>query len=189
MNKNLLILLCLAVPFLNCAQQKSIKSVDTTISWDKNIKLKWSDFQGEIDSNLFGKAKTSYKIDIIPEDVLVDEKGNIQGFEELTVEARFYKNYSWTSVPNDDLVVLKHEQLHFDIAEFFAEKIRNKFLKLQKIKEARFSIYWENYSILWKECREFQKQFDFETDHGRNIESNKVWAKKIEEGLTLLQKT
>ena len=107
--------------------------------------LSWSDFQGVVDPNTFGRAKTSYKIDIIPENVKVDEQDRIQGFEALTVDARFYKKQSWTTVPINDTIVLGHEQIHFHIAEIFARKIRKKFINLQKNKEARFAVYSESY--------------------------------------------
>ena len=168
------------------AQEESAKGIDTTITWTQSKKLAWSDFQSEIDSDIFGKALTSYKIDFLPEDVLVDEQDKIQGYENITVVARFYKKQSWTTVAASDTVVLKHEQLHFDIAELFARKIRKKFKELQENGEARFSVYSEVYNQLWMESRKYQKQFDFETDHGRELDLNKIWFEKVKEELTLL---
>lgn len=92
------------------------------IIWNQDKKLEWKDFTGVLDPNLFGNALTSYKIEIIPENVLVDAEDNIQNYENLTVVAKFYKDKSWATSRTDGL--LAHEQLHFDIAELYARKIR-----------------------------------------------------------------
>jgi hypothetical protein len=161
------------------AQEKTVKKVDTTISWKPTIKLNWSDFQGKVNPNTFGKAKTSYKIEIIPENVKVDGKDRIHGYKSLTTEARFYKRQSWTTISANDTIVLSHERLHFDIAELFARKIRKEFIKLQNNKEARFSAYSQAYSLFWKACRQYQKQFDLETNHGRELDLNIAWSHKV----------
>lgn len=158
---------------------------DTVISWKSSIHLTWNDFQGETEPIDYAEAMTGYKIDIIPENVMVDEQDRIQGYEKLSVEARFYKNYSWTSTGSQTL--LKHEQLHFDIAELYARKIRRNFEAHKVIKEARFSIYWENYSSLWNACRQYQIKYDLETNHGAELEINKIWEQRIEQELEELK--
>ena len=42
-----------------------------TISWSSDQKLRWEDYTGELDPDVFASAKTSYKIAFIPENVLV----------------------------------------------------------------------------------------------------------------------
>ena len=88
----------------------------------------------------------------------------------------------------NDFELLKHEQLHFDIAELFARKIRRKFKEIQNNREARFSIYWESYNVIWKECRELQKRFDSETNHGRDLNANYIWSIKLKDELSQLEK-
>lgn len=170
------------------AQKKSLKNGDTIISWKPMVKIAWSDFQGETNPATFGKAKTSYKIEIIPSNVRVDEEDRIQNYEDLTTEARFYKRQSWTTVSVNDTIVLDHEQLHFDIAELFARKIRKGFVELQKNKESRFSSYSQLYNLYWKACRKYQMDYDFETNHGRDLELNKKWSSKVKLELENLNK-
>lgn len=158
---------------------------DSVISWKSSVHLSWNDFQGETESLDYAEAMTGYKINILPKNVIVDEQDRIQGYETLTVEARFYKKHSWTSTKS--LTLLKHEQLHFDIAELYARKIRQNFEVLKLKKEARFSTYWENYSNLWKACRQFQKLYDIDTHHGAKIETNRVWGQRIERELEELK--
>jgi hypothetical protein len=127
--------------------------------------------------DIFAYAVTSYKIEILPENVQVDPKNNILNYQDLTVLAKFHKNQSWTV--SDDLDLLNHERLHFDIAELFARKIRKSFFKLKTAKERSYSKYWNAYTVLWKECRLQQKQYDLETNHGTKKIENDKWIAKI----------
>ncbi|SFS80998.1 DUF922 domain-containing protein [Lutibacter maritimus] len=156
----------------------NIINKDSIIEWDENQKLTWSDFLDKPDENdSVGDALTSYKIEIVPSNVVVDENDRIQNFRNLTVKANFYKYHSWYIENTDDL--LEHEQLHFDIAELFARKMRKEFIKMQNDNESKFDIYSNCYSRLWKECRIMQQQYDYETSHGREKAMNQKWFDKI----------
>ncbi len=165
----------------------SVFSQNSTIKWGKEKKLTWEDFKAKPNEDAIGTAKTSYKINIIPENVKVDEQDRIEGYKKISVVATFYKNLSWTREALEGSNLLKHEQLHFDIAELFARKIRMKFKELQQKNEARFSIYQQEYSKLWKQCRLYQKEYDFETKHGIKLDLNKSWTLKVNKELSKLQ--
>lgn len=182
--KLILILLVLLNYGVVLGQQNSIVN-DSIIEWNSEYKLSWSDFLGEPSDEVYGSAMTSYKIEVIPSDVIVDENDRIKGYDNLSVKANFYKYYSWTIENKNEL--LHHEQLHFDIAELFARKMRKEFRKLQSSKEARFTIYLECYNSLWKECRAYQKKYDYETRHGLESEINEKWITEINEELKALQ--
>lgn len=169
--------LCLCIGIMGFSQEQTPVENDLVLSWSEHRKLEWTDYQGQLDPELFGYALTSYKIDFIPEQVLVDELDRIQGYENLTVEANFYKWASWTISSDPEL--LKHEQLHFDIAELFARKIRKRFVELKGFKEKRFAVYSNAYDRLWKACRTLQMEYDRKTGHGVNLEMNKEWAERI----------
>ncbi len=158
---------------------------DSIIGWNSNYQLTWSDFLGKPNTEVFGSALTSYKIQVLPSDVLVDKNDRIQGYEDLTVQANFYKYHSWTTVKSKN--VLDHEQLHFDIAELFARKMRKRFKEIQDDKEARFSVYMDCYNMFWKDCRAYQKEYDSETGHGRDLDVNKIWAERVQGELFLLE--
>ncbi|PHR72196.1 MAG: hypothetical protein COA67_05140 [Lutibacter sp.] len=151
---------------------------NSTIVWEESRKLTWNDFEGKTDSINFGKAKTSYSIKILPEQVTVDENDNIQGVENMTVQAEFDKKQSW-SLAKFDTVVLSHEQLHFDIAELYARKIRRQFYKNILAKRKTYERFWGDYKVLWDECSTFQNKLDADTNHGRNKEQNKIWRQLV----------
>jgi hypothetical protein len=112
-------LVLLTMFFFSTSTKLNAQSV---ISWSKETKLKWTAFKAVPDTEILGYAKTSYKIEIQPSDVLVDENDNIQNYESLTVVANFYTNHSW--VFKKDIYLLSHEQLHFDIAGLYAYNMR-----------------------------------------------------------------
>ncbi len=170
--KKLICIFCLFyTSFLYCQD-------DAIIIWKASKKLTWDDFQGESDSVTIGQAKTTYRIRISPEEVKVDEYGRMLNYKQMTTTAEFLKNLSW-SYAKFDTVVLKHEQLHFDIAELYARKIRHKFYENKLDKIADFNTYSNDYKRLWEECTALQRKFDKETNHGRNFEQNGVWKEFV----------
>lgn len=160
-------------------------NAQSTIEWSKDRKLTWSDFKAVPDEEILAYALTSYKIEIQPSDVLVDLDNNIQNYESLTAVANFYSYHSWVYEKNDYLLL--HEQLHFDIAELYASKMRLEFEKLKKEKNANFDSYLEVHQKLWAECRERQKAYDKETSHGQSVEENNNWINIITSELNSLE--
>ncbi len=156
------------------AQEKSNENI---IEWKSDRKLLWSDFLGEPNTDIFAFALTSYKIEIFPNDVMVDENNNIQNYKDLHLNALFYKNHSWVIKKNEKL--LQHEQLHFDIAELFARKMRQKFEELKAQKIANYDSYMSIYIIFWKQCRKMQKDYDEKTSHGIKEAINSQWQINI----------
>ncbi len=175
--KPLSILLSILFFFQLQAQESTNHINDSIINWSTNQSLSWDDFNGELEPTFYAAAMTTTSIDILPKDVMVDENDKIQGSEKLTCVARFHRNHSWTNSNNQDM--LDHEQLHFDIAEIFARKLRKKFDELKSVKEARFTVYLEASQSNLKKCRRFQMQYDKLTNHGRDLETNKKWQQMI----------
>lgn len=182
------IFLCLLCSNSSISQKHKIIDNDTILSWSASRKLTWDDFKAKKDPNRYGlnDAMTIYKLEILPETVLVDEEDRIQGHEKMDIVTYFFKKKSWT-VKRKDMRLLVHEQLHFDIAELFARKMRKEFYKLKKNKVDTFSAYQSVYTTLWKSCRMYQKQYDDETKHSRDLVRNEKWVEKIYKELQLLE--
>jgi hypothetical protein len=154
-------------------------TAQSIIPWTKETKLEWDDFKAPPNTDIYGYALTSYKIEIQPEEVSVDNNNNIQNYKSLHVIANFYPHHSW--VFKQDNYLLKHEQLHFDIAGLYALKMNLEFEELKKNKIADFDSYMLVYKKLWSECRSTQKKYDKETKHGLLREVNDNWIKKVED--------
>lgn len=91
------------------------------------------------------------------------------------VRAYFEPSQSWSWKNYRYNYVLKHEQLHFDIAELFTRKIRKYF------KENAIPIEnaVEEYQKFYNQYIDYQQLYDDETHHGTSDLSQKNWEEKI----------
>jgi len=130
--------------------------------------LRWSDFQAS--HNLLVSASVgAYTSATIR--AVIDE--NEHGRPTFLVECFFTKKESWVrdSCAEHNQALLAHEQLHFDIAELFARKIRQKLTQCIRtgcdIRGAKLS---NEINALLKKREEFDAAFDqdaqFESEAG-----------------------
>ena len=169
-------LIVCSIFFLLVTLDEGLNAQDLIV-WSKDKKLEWTDFKAVPDTTIIAYSKTSYSIEIQPNEILVDENNNIKGYKALSSIARFHKDLSWVYRKDDYL--LKHEQLHFDIAALYAQKINDEFEKLKAKEIADYDAYVEVYNRLWTECRAFQKKYDKATNHGLLKDINDTWIEEI----------
>lgn len=147
------------------------KENDTIIVWTKDRKLNWTDFQSPIkfSDSTNTAAESEIAIDLIS--IPINEYDY-----EYIVYPYFYKNLS--STITDDLHILKHEQVHFDIAELFARKIR---LKIKQLNKQEFNMDKYNSEIenIYNEYSDYQIKYDKETLHSLITEKQIEWENKI----------
>jgi len=153
---------------------------DTIISWSENKKLKWGDFKGIKDSINFTEngAVTDYSISLLPRNIKVDE------YEKINAIALFFKETSWTIT--ESLGLLKHEQIHFDIAEIYAREIRKCFSEKKENGESDIYSYIQIAKDLGNQCTVYQQLYDEETAHGTIGLKQLEWEKKIAKELKAL---
>lgn len=150
-----------------------------TILWDASGKLKWEDFQGVPVKNDLYKART-YSTIGYDATVLTDKI-------EVNLVCEFEKNKSWTTSKTLDL--LRHEQLHFDIAELISRKIRKQYekhisIEVSKTNKILKSIYTSHVDSIWLLKN---RQYDKETAHGTILAKQKEWELKIAKELKALE--
>lgn len=141
-----------------------------TIYWQKGYKLKWEDFKGTSDSIYHCEALTFSGIEC--------KYSLIDTLFFYNVAAYFVTSKSW-KMPVVSNNTLKHEQLHFDITELFARRLKS---ELNKIKPNRLNVKNIVRSFVQKEIEEKEKvqdQYDKETDFGRNRTMQYKWQLKI----------
>lgn len=153
--------------------------------WNEADPLVWGDYWAEPEETLI-MAQTRFKIDIFPGNVAVDANDYIQNLDALTVKAVFYKDKSW-SLDKQSAQLLYHEQLRFNIAEIYARKIRRRFDQLKQSGEKRFAMFQREYAILWKECLEYQREFEKATEFGNNNLLDQEWNETIQTELLVLK--
>jgi hypothetical protein len=146
------------------------------IVWNEYRPLTWEDFQGKRAADAAGDAGTFVQIKAKPYMVKDQVK--------YDVAAVFVKNKSWSDAQTKAL--LAHEQLHFDIAELYARKIRQVITELAKGGEEDVKDYNRAIQKLLHESNELDIQYDLETLHGALLNKQTEWTKDVKDQLKAL---
>ncbi len=144
------------------------------LQWDAKRKLTWADFKGEPKSKQSVAALTASGISY---QFSTDWK-NGQMEVDFEVTAYFYPEKSWYWPELSDAVILGHEQLHFDISEVFARKMRDLLANTKFSNNIKTEVS-KIYSQVLKELDQFQNQYDKETNFSRNREQQLLWNQKV----------
>src|SRR6187551_3093993 len=146
MEKKLLLFVFIVV--ICCSSKnnyKAFKEEDDRILWSSKRKLTWDDFKGAVPDTTepFVSAISACSIKLQYENIdslMINYK----------IENYFVKSKSWTI--SDDVKLLAHEQLHFDISELYARKIRKSFDSLRVKKNNNLGAYLEIYKSNLSKC-------------------------------------
>ena len=161
-----------------------LHSDETSILWNEEYKLSWSDFKGQVPENFDAVALTASGITFgysikTTDDVIVGINTQI--------ESHFYPEQSWFKRNQVNNIILSHEQLHFDITELHARKFRQELSKIkvsENIKQELDNLHIEINNALYT----MQKRYDKETNHSQIIEKQLEWQEMIAEELNQLSK-
>jgi hypothetical protein len=148
----------------------SFISNDTHITWSTSRKLTWDDFKGKPDKSMSAAALTYTDIHV--------GASIVDGKTQVLVDNFFDTKLSW-SKNKTSVALLAHEQLHFDITELYTRKIRkrlNEIVSEETIKNGSLS---KESSKLLKQWKEFQLEYDTETNHGTIPDKQKEWEQKV----------
>ncbi len=158
-------------------------TVGQNIIWDPDRKLNWEDFQG--------MADTSSKFDALTQSGVQYsyrwQSSNHKITYTFEVNAYYDKSKSWVKNSKATSTLLAHEQLHFDISELFARKLK------QSMENTTFSVSHEaeieKLVLASQSAREdMQLQYDTETEHMANAEQQLKWERFIANELEALKK-
>ncbi|WP_240729799.1 DUF922 domain-containing protein [Flavobacterium sp. ASW18X] len=171
-----IIVVSLLLGFVLSAQDK-----EAGVPWQSKQKLSWSDFKGKIPKDAAAAATTASGI-------TYNYSANIWYHEvkvTITITAFFYPNQSWYRPELVNERVLQHEQLHFNITELYARKMKlvvERTAFTENVKEEIQKIYKDTL----KEMKDLQERYDWETSFSRNAEAQQRWNKRIAEALERL---
>jgi len=158
--------------------------VENSILWCENDRLDWTDFKGVPDVNMDAAALTASGITL--ELSAKATKTSLIEYNAL-VEARFYPDKSWFKREFANSFVLAHEQLHFDITELHARKLRQKIDQDTLTINIKKEIFRLN-KIINKELKEMQQDYDRDSNFSRNRETQRNWQSMIFNELKKLSK-
>lgn len=156
---------------------------EAVLSWNETYKLSWADFKGKPNLNVSAVAITASGISFGFS--ITKTEDNIVTNYRSNVHAYFYPEQSWVKINETDDQVLKHEQLHFDITELFARKLRQRISNLKGSNNVSAELKKAHNNTL-NELSDFQDQYDNETDFSRHTESQIKWTKHVNEELIKL---
>jgi len=155
------------------------------ILWTANRKLKFEDFKGKPkEFSFFEKALSACAIT----NSRYIEIGKPPIFD---IKAVFLINKSW--IVQKDSVTLKHEQVHFDIAELYARKTRKAIDSLVKLEERNVALYKAILEQNYQQCNSYNDKYDndvytvFDDDVEYRFEEQDRWIKKIAKELEALK--
>ena len=164
---------------------------DEFILWQENKKLKIQDFKAEnndtikVNRKQFLGATSAIRIEYS------SFQRNKNSVPDFSIKTYFDPNESWMLLKND--YVLQHEQIHFDLTELYARKMRKSVESLRQKNITNISIYRKKIQH-WNVMKEkASNQFDADNQDyyikiGQKILFQKnpkqeAWKKKVDREL------
>lgn len=164
---------------------------DKFILWQENKKLKIQDFKAEnndtikVNRKQFLGAISAIRIEYS------SFQRNKNSVPDFSIKTYFDPNESWMLLKND--YVLQHEQIHFDLTELYARKMRKSVESLRQKNVTNISIYRKKIQR-WNAMKEkASNQFDADNQDyyikiGQKILFQKnpkqeAWKKKVDREL------
>lgn len=150
---------------------KSNKPSENVIYWSDDRPLTWSDFQGNPDYN-YGDVSA------LTSSGILHFKGCENGKIIYEIKAYFEKDYSWVKEEALTDHHLQHEQIHFDITELYAKKLK---IALDKKvfrcgEEEQFDQFVQDFLMKWQKA---QINYDLYTHYSMKHPEQKEWKHKV----------
>jgi hypothetical protein len=166
----------LVVAAVLCIVSTITYSQENFLVWSENKPLEWNDFSGQThdssnyDAEVFAEVRYRYSF------------RNLKDFR-FDVAANFNKNISWSKKQHQSQDLLKHEQLHFDIAEVYARKMKEVFDNYQYSENFEEEIV-QLFNEKKAEYHALQHRYDEETNHSLNKEKQIEWEAYVHHELS-----
>jgi hypothetical protein len=144
---------------------------DNYLVWQADVPLTRSDFEAPPDPDSPPYQTAGSKL---TSSIQLSCTGDVPDFR---VVAEFDRNSSWARPEMPDRL-LRHEQLHFDIAEVYARRSRREFREIDdpcRNAAAVRAMAQRNDAL----GGEVQRLYDEETGHGTEPEAQADWARKV----------
>jgi hypothetical protein len=161
----------------SCCLFQDILPTDSIIEWQSHRLLKESDFKGVVDLADFD-ALTFTRVSYFS---ITYPKGKYSFF----VKASFFPNKSWKRSQMSPMLLM-HEQVHFNIAELVARRVRAH-VRGAEIDNHNFDQYVLEIDEIIKERHMLGDKYDQETFHGQIENQQLEWQKNIDEQLAELK--
>jgi hypothetical protein len=148
-------------------------------TYQERSQLSWKDFKGVPPKNIKNFASVNSGIGYTFSSKTINSKNVLS----IQVESYFYPQLSWKkNINENNLNLLEHEQLHWDISELYARKLRAAYKRYvpQKNPKKEIDFIFKKFE---KERQETQNIYDLKTKHGLIKTLQIRWNDKIKEEL------
>lgn len=142
--------------------------------------LTWADFKGKPDQKSPYSAGTHSGFTYSYSYTFKDGKSILKS---ATITAYFVSDRSWVKPGKQTPTLLSHEQVHFDISELYARKLRAAIDQVEMSTEDSQSIVQGLFREYTGKREQEQRRYDLETDHGKNRAEQLKWEKQIKQRL------
>lgn len=152
------------------------------LEWNENRPLTWNDFKAEPKESVPYEANTNTGI-LFSWNYSTESGEPVLKYEVLS---NFYPESSWVKNVEETNYLLGHEQLHFDITELNARKLRKAIDEYKPGRNIRKELN-QLYEQIEQERVKMQNRFDVETNHSQNKEAEAKWRKFVLEEIKDLE--
>lgn len=152
------------------------------IIWKNQTQLSWADYLAAKPQGQTLHALTASGVNF---DMSFEQANNTITVY-LMVNAIFSAAESWSDPEHETTSLLAHEQLHFDITELNARKLRKSLLEYSYTKnyESEIEHLFREYS---EERAGMQKEYDMATNHSNNRDKQTEWQQIVHQKLEELK--
>lgn len=154
---------------------------ENIIKWTDGQQIDWSVFKGKpdpsspYDAQLNSGVRYSYSYE--------SKNGNVK--VNFDVFCYMDPNLSWSKKGKQTDYLLGHEQLHFDISELHARKLRKALQEYDFSKNPQKEVE-KIFNRITKDRQDMQNKYDKETDHSKNRPEQAEWADFVAQQLAEL---
>ena len=148
--------------------------VDTEKYWSKVDTLKWADFKGPVDLNSTFDANTHSGLRYYWQMKFFGDSSKFS----FSVNSFCNRYKSWYIPGRETPALLRHEQLHFDISEFFARKLLAEFNAYKYTKDYRKEII-KIYQQMQSLRQIMEDKYDAQSNHSLNAYRQQWWERYV----------
>ncbi len=156
----------------------SVVGQEERLPWQEARKLTWDDYKKAPESDSHYAAITSSGIWYSMSGEIVNGEVSVRS----DIVCYFYPRNSWYKYDLASPNLLAHEQLHFDITELHARILRQKVAAFNFTKDAQAEMK-QLYNEVTAQLKEYQDQYDTETNYSMNKEKQQEWQEKVKKEL------
>lgn len=149
------------------------------IEWSKERVLTWDDFKGAPDEETTMKAHTHSNLSVT--------WGCDENVFKFGVVAKFDTEDSWKKATASENL-LAHEQLHFDIAELFARKMRQHFDLVSDGCSLTDEEVGDQVREIMDAWSDYENKYDVESRHSLDRTVQAQWELKVKNELQKLKR-